>query len=180
MTLRPLRFIGLALAATTALALSAAWAQEVSVLENGASVGFEVEGPTLADPAEGVPTLPPPSVTHEAPAPLHVAPSVVHAPAVACHPIAVLREHTALSAQRAYRCHGAPIHQTLCVDNPADGCHKLFSVPVCVPACCVDQPVCVAAHAGLLGRGHVNYRWKCGFEATITFRVHGGVLIAYR
>ncbi|MEM6798461.1 MAG: hypothetical protein AAF589_03015 [Planctomycetota bacterium] len=133
------------------------------------SVSVVVEGPTLADPAVAQP------------APVVVAaPVTVAAPAVECCPIDILREVATLSAKRAYRCYGPPTSQVLCVDNPADCGKKLFSVPVCVPSCCVDTPVCVSSKVGLLGRGHVTYRWKCGFEAIITFRVHGGALITYR
>ncbi|MEM6329686.1 MAG: hypothetical protein AAF790_05495 [Planctomycetota bacterium] len=136
----------------------------------GHSVVVDVQGPVLA-PAAAVMTP-----QHAA----HHAPPIAAPQAALCHPIRVLREVATLSAKRAYRCHGAPVHQTLCVDNPADCCHKLYAVAVCVPACCVDTPVCVSSDVGLLGRGHVVYRWKCGFEAVITFRVHGGVLITYR
>lgn len=100
-------------------------------------------------------------------------------PAMECCPIRVVREHAFPSAKHAYRCHGGPIKQTLCVDNPADGCKKYYAVPVCVPACCTGEPRCCGAKVGLMGRGYVTYRWPCGFEATIAFRVHGGVIIDY-
>ncbi|QDU89185.1 hypothetical protein Pla175_25720 [Pirellulimonas nuda] len=114
-----------------------------------------------------------------------VAPSVTEymtpvAPAAVCCPIQVVSEVSAPSAKRSYRCHGGPIQQLLCVDNPADCCRKDYSVPVCVPACCVGDPVCCGSRVGLLGRGYVTYRWPCGFEATIVFRAHGGVIITYR
>ncbi len=118
-------------------------------------------------------------------APVMEAPSVMeYAPpaplAIECCPIAVAGEVASLSAKRSYRCNGGPTKQVICVDNPADCCRKMFSVPVCVPACCVDDPVCCDTRVGMLGRGYVTYRWACGFEATIAFRVHGGVLITYR
>ncbi|MEN1681054.1 MAG: hypothetical protein AAGJ46_15810 [Planctomycetota bacterium] len=143
-----------------------------------ADVSVVVDGPTPAAPVEvhveAPPVLPPPPVYHA-----HAAPVAVAKP-VECCPIAVLRELALPSAKHAYRCHGGPIHQTICVDNPADGCAKLYSVSVCVPACCTGPPVCCDAKVGLLGRGYAVYQWPCGFEAVITFRVHGGVLITYR
>lgn len=112
-----------------------------------------------------------------------VAPAVQYvveaAPTVECCPIAVVNEHSALSAKRMYRCHGAT-SQTLCVDNPADCCCKYYGVTVCVPCCCTGEPVCCGTRVGLLGRGYVTYRWSCGFEATIAFRVAGGVIVTYR
>lgn len=149
--------------------------------DHQASVVVEVGGPQLAPPMDesAMPSLPPAPVAYEA-APFETTYAAPVAPAVECCPIAVLREVKALSARRAYRCYGAPVHQTLCVDNPADCCPKLFSVPVCVPACCVGEPVCCGKRTGLLGRGYVTYRWSCGFEATIVFRVKGGVILQYR
>lgn len=154
-----------------AIPASLSWAQ------GEASVVVSVEGPELAAPAVTGESLPPAPVEMH-PVEMHVAAPVK--PAVECCPIEVLRELALPSAKRAYRCYGAPIQTVLCVDNPADCLPCLFSVPVCVPACCLDTPVCVDSSVGLLGRGHVVYRWQCGFEAVITFRVHGGVLITYR
>lgn len=118
-------------------------------------------------------------------APTAEAPSIVEyaepaEPAIECCPIGVVREVATLSAKKKYRCYGAPIKQVLCVDNPADCYCKHFAVPVCVPSCCTGEPVCCDSRSGLLGRGYVTYRWPCGFEATIAFRVHGGVIITYR
>ena len=152
------------------VALPVAVAQvDHSVVVETPSVTVEVDGPMLA-PAAAEP------LPHE-PLPYHPAPV---AQAFECCPIDVMGEIATFSAKRAYRCYGEPIQQVLCVDNPADCCKKLYSVPVCVPSCCVDTPVCVSSSVGLLGRGKVIYRWKCGFEAMLTFRVHGGVLIMYR
>lgn len=168
--------LGLVLVVALGTASAVALAQETT-----ASVVVEVEGPQLApqlevapvDPAPMIESLPPAPIAHE-----HHFAAPVAAPV--CYPIHVIREVKSHSARRAYRCHGAPVHQTLCVDNPADCCRKLFSVPVCVPACCVGEPVCVNRRTGLLGRGYVTYRWSCGFEATVVFRVKGGVIIQYR
>lgn len=163
----------LLLLTATLVALPVATAHEEghSVIVEAEGVVVEVEGPEMLAPASEAPSVPP------APVEVHVA----HAPpAVECCPIQVVAERSLLSAKRAYRCYGGPIHQTLCVDNPADCCHKLYAVPVCVPACCTGQPVCCGSTVGLLGRGIVTYRWPCGFEAVLTFRVHGGVLITYR
>ncbi len=157
------------LLAVTVLSTSVAAILPAAFAQEDTSVVVSVQGPTLAAPAAE-------TVVEYTP---HVVAAPV-VPAVECCPIEVLREVATFSAKRAYRCYGAPVHTVLCVDNPADCCKKLFSVPVCVPACCLDTPVCVDSRVGLLGRGHVVYRWKCGFEAVITFRVHGGALIAYR
>jgi len=142
-------------------------------------VAVEVQGPAVHQPMpapalEAEVQLPPaPVIVHE-----HEAVAVQAAPA--CVPIAVVREISTISAKRAYRCHGAPIHQQLCVTNPADCNRCLYGVSVCVPACCVGQPVCVSNRAGLLGRGYATYRWQCGFEVTVTFLVRGGVILTYR
>ncbi len=111
----------------------------------------------------------------ESMAPVAAAAAVV----VECCPIAVVGEVASFSAKRSYRCNGGPVQQVLCVDNPADCCCHLYSIPVCVPACCVGEPVCCGSRIGLLGRGYVTYRWPSGFEANIAFRVHGGVIISY-
>ncbi len=135
--------------------------------------------PVTADPAGPAleaPNLEAPSVTEFMTPTAHV----VAAPMVECCPIAVVSEVAAPSAKRSYRCNGGPIQQVICVDNPSDGCRKNYSVNVCVPACCVDTPVCCDSRVGMLGRGYVTYRWTCGFEATIAFRVHGGVIVTYR
>lgn len=147
----------------SALLMSGAIAQEQSALPQPPAVGEQpVEAPSVTE-----------FMTPEETA-------VVTAPAVECRPICVVGEVASLSAKRKYRCYGSPVKQVLCVDNPADCCCTLYSVPVCVPSCCTDAPVCCGTRVGLLGRGYVTYRWSCGFEATIAFRVHGGVLITYR
>ncbi len=108
----------------------------------------------------------------------HVEELVPPAVATACHPIHVVRDSASRSAKRMYRCYGPPVNQTLCVENPANCC--LYAVHVCVPACCVGEPVCCGTRVGLLGRGYVVYQWPCGFEVEIAFRVHGGVILKYR
>ena len=175
-------FALLASIATATMFGSWAIAQEeghsVVVDVQGGAVEVDVQGPVVHQP------MPAPALeteVHLPPAPAIVeGPAVNFQPAPACRPIAVVREISTLSAKRAYRCHGAPIHQQLCVTNPADCNRCLFGVRVCVPACCVGQPVCVSQRAGLLGRGYATYRWQCGFEVTVTFLVRGGVILTYR
>lgn len=145
-----------------------------------ADVSVVVDAPTLAPPVEvevQTPAPAPPVVVHSPV--VHAAPVMV-APAPVCCPIEVVRDRALPSATRAYRCHGGPVTQTICAENPADRCPKLYSVAVCVPACCTGPPVLCESSVGLLGRGRSVYRWPCGFEAVLTFRVHGGVLITYR
>lgn len=113
-------------------------------------------------------------------APVIIEEQAMPAPAVTCCPIEVVRDHASRSAKRMYRCHGPGVPQTLCVDNPADCTCTLYAVNVCVPACCVGEPVCCGTRTGLLGRGYVTYQWPCGFEVEIAFRVHGGVILKYR
>lgn len=105
---------------------------------------------------------------------VYAAPAQV--PAIECCPISVLHEIYTPAAKHKLRCDGAT-HQVLCVDNPADGCRKYYSVKVCVPACCVGEPVCTDTKVGLLGRGYTCFRWPCGYEVTVVFRVYGGVLL---
>lgn len=150
-------------------------------LAAGGLIGVAASTQAQPTPAEPAPDQPP---VEAAPV---VEPPVVEehvveyaAPAIECCPIAVVREVATLSAKKMYRCYGGPTPQTLCVDNPADCCCKYYSVKVCVPACCTGEPVCCDSHVGLLGRGYVTYKWPCGFEATIAFRVHGGVIVTYR
>ena len=121
-------------------------------------------------------------------APVEVAPVEAEAvvaepaPAVAgpvCCPINVVDVRTKLSARRMFRCHGPGVPTAVCVDNPADCVCTLFEVPLCVPCCCVGEPRVCNSRTGLLGRGHVDLVWDCGFVATVTFRVHGGVIITY-
>ena len=156
------------------------------------------EGPQLAParPASAVDvaaTEVAPHVVHAAPevvsegayevvAPEVIAPEVVGDPAFVetCHPIDVIRAKTTRSARRAYRCYGEPIERMICVRNPADCDGCLYAVPVCVPACCDDEPECVGARVGLLGRGYAVYCWPCGFEVEVIFRKHGGALLVYR
>ncbi|MEM1304821.1 MAG: hypothetical protein AAGG46_07985 [Planctomycetota bacterium] len=163
----------LLLAAAVAFPLPA-FTQEPTPAEAIAPVEATATGPELVAPAaaDPAPSLAKPAGT--------VAPV---AEAVVCCPIEVVAEKVTLAGRLAYRRFGAGTPQVLCVDNPADcpiDCRgDLFSVAVCVPACCVGEPVCCGTHVGLLGRGYVKYRWPCGFEATIVFRVHGGVMIVY-
>lgn len=97
-----------------------------------------------------------------------------------CHPIAVADVRTKLSARRLMRRGGPPIHLSVCVDNPVDCCETLYSVPLCVPACCVGPPTVCNPRPGVLpGRGKVDVVWRCGFVATVTFLKHGGVIITY-
>lgn len=165
-----LKFAASSLVAVVALGSMTTVIPSIATAQDGHSVVVEVEGPMMA------PSVPAPSLPA---APMEVA-VAYPAPAIECCPIEVIREVALLSAKRAYRCHGAPVQQVLCVDNPADCCPKHYAVPVCVPACCTGEPVCCGTKVGLLGRGYVTYRWPCGFEAVVTFRVHGGVLITYR
>lgn len=134
-------------------------------------------------PVEQAPTLVEGSVLEDGGPTIVVEPPVEILPpieAAPCLPIHVVRESASLSAKRTYRCYGAPVHQVLCVDNPADCTECLYAVNVCVPACCVGEPICCDQRVGLLGRGYVVYRWPCGFEVEIAFRVHGGVILRYR
>lgn len=160
------KVLGFAAAAIAA----ASWASVTAAQES--SVVVETPGASVNVQSEAVEVAPGPVIEPES------APVVVEhaAPAIDCRPIRVLREHAAPSARRMYRCHGET-QQVLCVKNPSDCCY--YSVCVCVPACCVGEPVVCDTSVGLLGRGYVRYQWPCGFEAVITFRVHGGALVKY-
>lgn len=100
-------------------------------------------------------------------------------PAVACVPTTVVREMVSLPVRRMLRRQGPPTRQLLCVDNPADCENCLYSVPVCLPGCCLGSPTVCNQRTGLLGRGYVDYVWPCGVRVTIVFRVHGGVILHY-
>ncbi|TWT74634.1 hypothetical protein Pla123a_34580 [Posidoniimonas polymericola] len=160
----------------------------VLTLAAGGLIGVAASTQAQPTPAEPAPNQPPalPAPPTES-APVVVESPVIEqhaveyaAPGIECCPISVVREVATLSAKKMYRCYGGPTQQTLCVDNPADGCCKYYSVCVCVPACCTGEPVCCDSRVGLLGRGYVTYKWPCGFEANIAFRVHGGVIVTYR
>lgn len=140
------------------------------------SMPLFAQAPTPA-PEEGLPA--PPSAAAEQPS--ISGPAIVAAevqPAQECLPIHIVRDHYSLAAKRMIRCYGAPVQQTLCVENPANCC--LYAVHVCVPSCCVGTPVCCGSGVGLLGRGYVVYQWPCGYKAEVVFRVHGGAIVNYK
>jgi hypothetical protein len=79
-------------------------------------------------------------------------------------------------ARDMYRENGS-IDLVMVTKNPADGC--LYEIPLCVPACCVDEPR-VNAERGIFGRGIVEYCWRCGFKAEVKFRhILGDVKVEY-
>lgn len=131
--------------------------------------------PTLADPS--APLLVEESLIAPPPETIVYDPVVVPA-AQPCLPIHVVRDHYSFSAKRMVRSYGPPIHQTLCVENPANGC--LYAVHVCVPQCCVGPAVCCGKRVGLLGRSYVLYQWPCGYKVEVVFRKHGGVILNYK
>lgn len=96
-----------------------------------------------------------------------------------CCPIQIVASRATLSAKRAYRCSGPPVETMACVDNPADCTCTLYQIPLCIPCCCVGEPQICNARTGLLGRGHVDLVWPCGFTAKVVFLVHGGAKIIY-
>lgn len=110
-------------------------------------------------------------------APVEVTAPMVATPGVVCCPIEIVDTRTKLSARHAYRCYGPPVETVVCVENPAD-C-KLYSVPFCVPGCCLGEPQVCNSHVGLLGRGYADVVWPNGFTATVVFRVHGGAILIY-
>lgn len=140
------------------------------------------EAPVVEAPAAEVTSVEvevevaPPAVVVESP--VVAVPCPTCAPAPVCCPIAILDTRTTLAAKRAYRCGGPAIETVVCVENPAD-C-KLYSVPFCVPGCCLGEPTVCRAHVGLLGRGYADVVWPSGFTATVVFRVHGGAIIIYK
>lgn len=125
--------------------------------------------------------------------PVAVAPPVEEAPSVdtviaaspvvsagpVCCPIQIVGSHATLGAKRMYRCSGPPVETMACVDNPADCTCTLYQIPLCIPCCCVGEPQVCNARVGLLGRGHVDLVWPCGFTAKVVFLVHGGAKIIY-
>lgn len=129
--------------------------------------------PTLADPEAQ------PAVIEPAPAVLEAPAAAYHvAPAPVCCPAEVVDVRTKLSARKLYRCHGPGTDVSICIDNPVDCCQ--YSVPMCVPCCCVGEARVCPPRPGILpGRCKVDVVWDCGFTATVTFLKRGGVIITY-
>lgn len=140
----------------------------------------QAQTPELADPE---PTAVEPAVVQPAPSvgapPVEmVDPAPAPMSAAVCCPIEVKDVRTKLSARRLYRCHGPGTELTMCLNNPVDCCD--YSVPFCVPCCCVGEARVCPPYAGILpGRCKVDVVWDCGFVATVTFLKHGGAIITY-
>jgi hypothetical protein len=73
-------------------------------------------------------------------------------------------------------CSQPPIETVLCVKDPCRcGCEVM--VPVCLPACCLDEVPKVSSRCGLLGRGVVTYQYCCGFTVRVVFQRCGNVVV---
>jgi hypothetical protein len=151
-----MRRILFAASALLILAITAAFAQEQSVVEPQSAA------PPVVDPAQPVPApqpMPAPATTEE-PMPGPVTNEA------AVHPTPPIRYHAGPRARRMLARH-QQIELVMVVKNPADCC--LYEIPLCVPACCEGEPA-VREGRGLFGRGIVEYCWPCGFTAKVKFR----------
>ncbi|QDU95569.1 hypothetical protein Pla8534_33850 [Lignipirellula cremea] len=71
--------------------------------------------------------------------------------------------------------HVPPLETVLLVEDPCQpGC--MVAVPVCLPGCCLDEPITHSA-VGLLGRGFVTYRYSCGYRLKLIFDRDGDVVV---
>ena len=139
-------------------------AQSFAQEQNEASILVEQPAP----PQQPALALPEASVAEPIPGPV-VTEAVAHRA-----PPTVYR--ASRRARRMFRCQ-EQVELVMVTKNPADCC--LYEVCLCVPACCVGEPV-VRERRGLLGRGVVEYCWQCGFTATVKFRERiGDVKVDY-
>ncbi|MEX0936374.1 MAG: hypothetical protein WDZ59_00830 [Pirellulales bacterium] len=70
-----------------------------------------------------------------------------------------------------------PQNVVMVVEDPAT-CGCAVEVPMCIPACCVGEPV-VDSRCGILGRRIVNYEWCCGFRARVVFTHCNDIRVTY-
>lgn len=94
-----------------------------------------------------------------------VAPSLP--PGVKVMPTPPVEYDTDDDARKMYRRTGK-VDIVVLTQNPADGC--FYEIPLCIPGCCVGQPLVAGGRGLVTGRGKVEYRWPCGFRAIVKFR----------
>ena len=73
----------------------------------------------------------------------------------------------------------APMVQSVLLVQAPECCHCTIEVPVCIPACCTDEPPEVVARRGLLGRTYLAYRWPSGVTIKVVIRCDGDVMVHY-
>ncbi|MBC8351036.1 MAG: hypothetical protein H8E66_03565 [Planctomycetes bacterium] len=71
---------------------------------------------------------------------------------------------------------GSSYRTVLTVIDPVTCC--AVDVPVCVPTCCVESPLCRGRN-GLLGRGITKFSWCCGYSVRVVIGHHGDVTVHY-
>jgi hypothetical protein len=77
------------------------------------------------------------------------------------------------------RSSGKPtLHMVLLAKDPTKCCDCVIQIPVCISGCCTDTPK-VSGGRGLLGRGFVDYRWRCGAMVRVVFRKCGDIIVHY-
>ena len=84
------------------------------------------------------------------------------APAKCC-PQPSISYRNGIGSACAYGCK-PPVQTVLTVKDPCTCCP--VQVPVCIPACCTDEPT-VGCRGTILGRGVVLYDWCCGFRVAV-------------
>jgi hypothetical protein len=91
------------------------------------------------------------------------------------HPTPPIKYDTDHDARKMYR--SGQVQLVVVTQDPSDGC--CYEIPLCIPACCTDEPK-ISGGKKLLGRGVVEYCWACGFKAKVKFRhVLGDVKVDY-
>ncbi|MFV1963797.1 MAG: hypothetical protein ACC628_00105 [Pirellulaceae bacterium] len=99
-----------------------------------------------------------------------------YAPQVACAPSI---RYVQRRPHKRICCDGTPSIQTvLQVQDPRACAPCPVMVPVCLPGCIVGVPQ-VSSMIGLLGRGNVCFRWRCGYRVKVVFDNHGDIIVNY-
>lgn len=88
-------------------------------------------------------------------------------PGVKVLPTPPIEYDTDDDAREMYRSSGK-VDIVVLTQNPADGC--FYEIPLCIPGCCVGQPLVAGGRGLVTGRGKDEYRWPCGFRAIVKFR----------
>lgn len=103
------------------------------------------------------------------------APSASPALCATCKPCILYRH---VNTFRRICCDGGcnpPMRTKMLVQDPCN-CNCVFEIDVCLPGCCTDAPS-ISNCRDLLGRTTVVYRWCCGYEVHVCFRVRGDVVV---
>jgi hypothetical protein len=127
----------------------------------------------LADAGVLRTTLTQPQPPMAAPVPM-VDPS--SASGVCCPPACIAYRHLGRVCKSL--CCQPSVETVLSVKNPCTCCD--VSIPVCLPACCLECAPDVSCRHGLFAQGIVSYDYACGVSVTVRFKHTGEILVTYR